>query len=200
MVMDLAVLRAEEERKSGMDSYLDECISTIAIMKGDQQASEALSNLYGKTSTAVFGYALSFLKNRQDAEDVLHDCYVQIYQSADQYRSNNKPMAWILTIARNLCMQKFRRDSKVVDLPTDDWEFYLESKEGMSVEEKLLVKQCMSGLPTEDLQIIILHAVCGYKMKEISEMMGIPLSTVLSKHARSIKKLKQSLEEESRYE
>ena len=195
MVMDLAALRAEEERKSGMDIYLDECIAKIA-----NKSADALSDLYGTTSTAVFGYALSILKNRQDAEDVLHDCFVQIYQSAAQYRSSGKPMAWILTITRNLCMQKFRRDSKVIDLPSDDWEFYLESKEGMSVEEKLLVKKCMSSLPTEDLQIIILHAVAGYKMKEIAEMLGIPLSTVLSKHSRSIKKLKQSLEEESRDE
>ena len=56
----------------------------------------------------------------------------------------------------------------------------------------------MRGLPTEDLQIVVLHAVAGYKMKEIAEMLGIPLSTVLSKHSRSLKKLKQSLEEESR--
>lgn len=193
MVMDLAALRAEEERKSGMDAYLDECIAKIA-----EKSSDALSDLYGKTSTAVFSYALSILKHRQDAEDVLHDCFVQIYNSANQYKSSGKPMAWILTITRNLCMQKFRRDSKVIDLPDDDWEIYLESKDDMSVEEKLLIKKCMRSLPTEDLQIIILHAVCGYKMREIAEMLGVPLSTVLSKHSRSIKKLRQSLEEESR--
>ena len=193
MVMDLAALRAEEERKSGMDAYLDECIAKIA-----EKSSDALSDLYGKTSTAVFSYALSILKHRQDAEDVLHDCFVQIYNSANQYKSSGKPMAWILTITRNLCMQKFRRDSKVIDLPDDDWEIYLESKDDMSVEEKLLIKKCMRSLPTEDLQIIILHAVCGYKMREIAEILGVPLSTVLSKHSRSIKKLRQSLEEESR--
>ena len=97
-------------------------------------------------------------------------------------------------------MHKFRRDSKVIDLPSDDWEAYLESKEGMSVEEKLIVRKCMSSLPTEDLQIVLLHAVAGYKLREIAEMLGISLSTVLSKHSRSIKKLKQSLEEESRNE
>lgn len=193
MVMDLAALRAEEERISGMDAYLDECIAKIA-----EKSSDALSDLYGKTSTAVFSYALSILKHRQDAEDVLHDCFVQIYNSANQYKSSGKPMAWILTIARNLCMQKFRRDSKVIDLQDDDWEIYLESKDDMSVEEKLLIKKCMRSLPTEDLQIIVLHAVCGYKMREIAEMLGVPLSTVLSKHSRSIKKLRQSLEEESR--
>ena len=195
MVMDLAALRAEEEKISGMDAYLDECIAKIA-----NKSADALPDLYRETSTAVFGYALSILKSRHDAEDVLHDAFVQVYQSAGQYRSSGKPMAWILTITRNLCMQKFRRDSKVIDLPSDDWEFYLESKEGMSVEEKLLVKKCMSSLPTEDLQIVILHAVAGYKMKEIAEMLGIPLSTVLSKHSRALKKLRQSLEEESRDE
>ena len=200
MVMDLAALRAEEESKSGMDAYLDECIAKIANGRGKEGAAEALSELYRETSTAVFGYALSILKNSHDAEDVLHDLFVQVYQSAHQYKSSGKPMAWILTITRNLCMQKFRRDSKVIDIPNEDWEFFLESKEGLTVEEKLLLRKCLSGLPTEDLQIVILHAVAGYKMKEIASMLGISISTVLSKHSRSIKKLKQSLEEESRDE
>lgn len=195
MVMDLAALREQEEKESGMDTYLDECIAKIA-----DKSADALSELYRETSTAVFAYALSILKQRQDAEDVLHDCYVQIYQSAGQYKSSGKPMAWVLTITKNLCMQKFRRDSKVIDLPEDDWEIYLESKEGMTVEDKLLIKSCMRRLPTEDLQIVVLHAVAGYKMKEISDMLGIPLSTVLSKHSRAIKKLRQSLEEESQDE
>lgn len=200
MVMDLAALRAEEESKSGMDAYLDECIAKIANRNPGSMASGALSDLYRETSTAIFAYALSILKHRQDAEDVLHDCFVQIYNSAGQYKSSGKPMAWILTITRNLCLQKFRRDAKVIDLPDDDWEVYLEAKEGMSVEERLLIKSCMRNLPTEDLQIIILHAVAGYKMKEISGMLGLPLSTVLSKHSRAIKKLRQSLEEEAQDE
>lgn len=50
--------------------------------------------LYRSTSGAVFAYALSVLKNRQDAEDVLHDCYVNIYQTAQAYRSEGKPMQW----------------------------------------------------------------------------------------------------------
>lgn len=196
MVMDLAALREAEERISGMDAYLDECIAKIA----NNKSADALSDLYRETSTAVFGYALSILKNRHDAEDVMHDLYVQIYQSAEQYKSSGKPMAWILTITRNLCMQKFRRDSKVIDLPSDDWEMYLESKEGMSVEEKLIIRKCMSSLPTEDLQIVVLHAVAGYKIKEIAEMLGLPLSTVLSKHSRALKKLRQSFGEETRDE
>ena len=191
MVIDLTALGAEQVIEDVKDTYLDDCISKIA-----SKNTEALSALYRKTSAAVFGYALSLLKNRQDAEDVLHDCYVQIYQSAGQYKSDGKPMAWIFTITRNLCMQKFRRGSKVIDLPEDDWEIYLDETENLSVEEKLIFKKCMRGLPTEDLQIVILHAVAGYKMKEIAGMMGKPLSTVLSKYSRSLKKLKQSLEEE----
>ena len=195
MVMELTAYREPREKESGMDAHLDNCIAKIA-----EKSAEALSDLYRETSTAVFAYALSILKHRQDAEDVLHDCFVQIYQSADQYRSSGKPMAWILTITRNLCMQKFRRESKVIDLPEDDWEKYLETREGMSVEDKHIIKACMRKLPTEDLQIVLLHAVAGYKMREIAEMLGIPISTVLSKHSRAIRKLKQSLEEESQNE
>ena len=54
---------------------------------------EALAEIYHLTSAAVFGFALSILKNMQDAEDVLHDTYLRIYAAAGGYKSMGKPMA-----------------------------------------------------------------------------------------------------------
>ena len=70
--------------KSDAD-LLEKCISEMA--KGDK---EALATLYGKTKDAVYAYALSVLKNTHDAEDVLHDCYVNIFTSAHLYKNSGK--------------------------------------------------------------------------------------------------------------
>ena len=64
------------------DASLDRCLSGIA-----DEDPAALEELYRLTSAPVYGYALSFLKNAQDAEDVLHDCFVNVYVSAKGYDS-----------------------------------------------------------------------------------------------------------------
>ena len=103
-------MEPETPRVSGADE-LDRCIERVAMCDRD-----AFAVLYRSTSGAVFAYALSVLKNRQDAEDVLHDCYVNIYQTAQAYRSEGKPMAWIMTVTRNLCLHKLRERSRRAEL------------------------------------------------------------------------------------
>lgn len=80
--------------------HLDELIEKIAA--GDR---DALASLYEQTNKSVYGFALSILKDTHDAQDVLQDCYLHIYSAAGSYRSQGKPMAWILTITRNLCLK-----------------------------------------------------------------------------------------------
>ncbi len=64
-------------------------------------------------------------------------------------------------------------------------------------EEAVALEQAMKVLGDQERQILILHAVTGLKHREIAEMLGMPLATVLSKYARSLKKLKKALEEDS---
>ena len=63
-------------------SKIDAYINRIAT-----NDKEALGELYHITSASVYGFALSILKNMQDAEDVLHDTYLKIYTSASGYKS-----------------------------------------------------------------------------------------------------------------
>lgn len=155
-------MEPETPRVSGADE-LDRCIERVAMCDRD-----AFAVLYRSTSGAVFAYALSVLKNRQDAEDVLHDCYVNIYQTAQAYRSEGKPMAWIMTVTRNLCLHKLRA--------------------------------CMEQLGGEERRIFLLHAVAGFKHREIAEFMELPLATVLSKYSRAVKKMRKYLEEAELYD
>lgn len=176
-----------EEDADSLDAYLAE----IA-----QKNAAALASLYDRTSASVYGFALSILKNVHDAEDVLHDCYVTIYAAAEGYRSVGKPMAWILTITRNLCRQKLREYQKTAELPPEDWERYLDTRDDVSCDDKLVIAACMSRLSDEERQIVVLHAAAGFKHREIAALTDLPLSTVLSKYNRALKKLKTFLSEE----
>lgn len=151
----------------------------------------ALEEFYEKTSASVYGFALSFLKNAQDAEDVMHDLYVLIWTSADKYHAQGKSMAWVLTITRNLCLQKLREYQKRSDIPQEDWEAYVSGNEKMSSEDKLILSESLKSLSEEERQIIVLHAVWGFRHREIGKLLELPLSTVLSKYHRALQKLRK---------
>ena len=73
---------------------------------------DALAALYQCTRTAVYGLALSYLKNAQDAQDLTQDVYVQVWDCAAQYRPIGSPMGWLLTVCRSLCLMRLRREER----------------------------------------------------------------------------------------
>ena len=77
----------------------------LRMAEGDN---DAFRDLYEQTSSAVYGFALSILRNVHDAENVMHDAYIRIHRSAAAYQPKGKPMAWILTIVRNLCYTRLK--------------------------------------------------------------------------------------------
>lgn len=170
---------------------IDKCIYEIA--NGNDAALEQLYNL---TYKIVYAYALSVTKNRFDAQDVTHDCFVRIFESAHKYSSNGKPMAWILTVAKNFCYSRFRDRSKVADVPDEDLDRYFADNTSMSVEDVMLVKYCLTQLSDEERTIVVLHAMSGLKHRDIAAQTELPLAMVITKYHRALKKLKIILQGE----
>ncbi len=170
------------------DELIEACIFSVA--DGDNSC---LEQLYTATSVQIYSFALSMLKNSHDAEDVMHDVYMSIIASASSYKKQGKPMAWVFTITRNLCLMKLRQRSKNADYCTENWEDTFAVATGLSPEDTVILKACLSLLPEEELRIVILHAVSGFKHREIAKLLNMPLPTVLSKYNRTIKKLKKLL-------
>ena len=170
-----------------LDNYLKE------IENGNK---EALSSLYTDTKTAVYGYILSILKNKHLAEEALHDTYVKIWESSYLYKSNNKPLAWIFTIAKNISLMKIRKEKNHSDI--DDLNEVLNSKE-TNIDDRLFLSYLFSKVSDEERTIVILHVVSGFKHHEIAKILDIPLGTVLSKYKRTMEKLR-NIDKEDSYE
>lgn len=159
-----------------------------AIGRGDMSA---LAALYRGVCSGVYSYALSVLKNRHDAEDVLQDTFLEISRSAESYKSMGKPMAWIITIARNLCLMRLRERQRYSDTPIED---ITAADTAASPEDMAMIRTVIESLGDDEREIIILHALSGLKHREIAQILDMPLSTVLSKYQRTVKKLKILLE------
>ncbi len=155
---------------------------------------EAFCTLYQQTKSAVFTYALSLLRNQADAEDAMQDTYLKIRSAAHLYRPEGKPMAWIFTITRNVCLMKMRQQNHFASFPVEEAPEALDFQQIEDIEDRIVLKTAFEVLSEDECQIIFLHAVTGFKHRQISEFLNIPLSTVLSKYRRGLKKLKSELE------
>lgn len=168
---------------------LDRCLARMA-----QDDTSALGRLYELTSRAVYGYALSLAKNAHDAEDIMQETFVRAHLGAGQYRSSGKPMAWLLRIARNLALMKLRDSKRNVTMSPEDWMEEFADRPDFTSEDAVTLQQLMDTLTDEEREIVTLHALTGFKHREIAEMMDLALPTVLSKYHRALKKLKSTLQ------
>ena len=188
--MFLLSIPAEPVSSSKQAERLDNYI--LGIAKGD---TEALAGLYESTHTAVYGFALSLCKNVPDAEDVLQDVFVQIWNAAEQYTPAGKPMAWIFTITRNLALLCLRQKNKMIPFSAEDLQEHLEEISQVTSDDRIVLEALLKSLQDTERQILVLHALSGMKHREIASLLQIPLPTVLSKYHRAVKKLGKIMKE-----
>mgnify|MGYP004553796797 FL=1 len=155
---------------------------------------EALAALYQRTRTAVYGLALSYLRNAHDAQDLTQDVYVQVWDCAALYRPTGSPMGWLLAVCRNLCLMRLRREERHAALSEEEWDAIPMQECGLDTEERVLLQNALESLGEEERRIVLLHAVTGLKHREIAALLELALPTVLSKYHRALKKMRSCLE------
>ena len=155
---------------------------------------DALAELYRRTRTAVYGFALSYLKNAQDAQDLTQDVYVRVWDCAEQYRPTGSPMGWLLTVCRNLCLMRLRREKRNVALSEKEWDAVPAQESDLDADERVLLQHALAALGEEERRVVLLHAVTGMKHREIAALLELPLATVLSKYHRALKKMRAYLD------
>jgi RNA polymerase sigma factor, sigma-70 family len=166
----------------------------IETSKGDLTS---LEELYKDLRPAVFGLALSILRSKTLAEDVLQDTFVRIKAASSYYRPGTNGRAWILKIARNLAISILR--SRNHEIYGDE----VESLKSCGIDymqnslDSIMLKEALFKLDDQERQIVLLHAVKDFKHREIAQITGIPLGTVLWKYRRAIIKMGNLLKTES---
>jgi len=192
--MSLPSSDVEQESKKTSSSIQDEQIeSLIAGITDPISYTGAMEQLYQLIRVPVYSFALSLVKNPYDAEDILHDTLLSVCHAAPNYQPNGKPMAWIITIARNHAYNRLRQQKHLADIPDDSLDTYLQDNQTVTPEDRIVLEQCLTALSDTERQIVVMHAVSGIKHRQIAEILSLPLPTVLSKYNRALKKLRKKL-------
>jgi RNA polymerase sigma-70 factor (ECF subfamily) len=137
--------------------------------------------------------------DEHDAQDVVQDAVLRALRYFDGYRDGDA-RAWLLTIVRNCCLtwqRRHRGDRLVVPFADDVAERIRDPHEAemLAIErsERAMLERAVAALPTEFREVIVLREVEGLSYKEISEVVGVPMGTVMSRLARARKRLASEL-------
>ena len=185
-------LQTTKEENARRSQELEQLL--LQVGQGDR---EAFARLYSLTRGAVYALALTLLHDAHEAQDVAQDAFVRVWERASGYRPQGSPMAWLLTVARNQALSRLRQGGRRVELDEEAWNAIPAQAPDVSPEDRQVLQEALAGLGAEERQIVLLHAVAGLKHREIARLLEQPLSTVLSKYHRGLKKLRALMKGES---
>lgn len=148
---------------------------------------------------AAYNLARWLTRSNQDAEDVVQEAYLRALKSFDSFLGGDG-RAWLLTIVRNTCYTWLRQNRANEPDAVFDEEIHSGEDNGSTPETLLLesldsqsVKQALEELPLEFREVLIMRELEGLSYREIANVAGLPLGTVMSRLARGRKRLHQRL-------
>jgi RNA polymerase sigma factor (sigma-70 family) len=166
---------------------IDGCI------RGQRASQDAL---YKKFSSLLFGICLRYARNRMEAQDVLQEVFVKVYNNIRSYNNEGSFEGWLRRIAVNTSITNYRKNLKHayqadVDelIRTNDEPMHFEDLE-FTAEEMML---CIENLPLGYKTVFNLYVVEGFMHKEISDMLGIDVNTSKSQLSRAKTYLQREL-------
>jgi RNA polymerase sigma-70 factor (ECF subfamily) len=160
----------------------------------------------------LFSAALRMTRNPADAEDLVQETYLRAYRGFSGFEEGNNLRAWMYRILTNTFINSYRKKQREpVTVQEDDLdEWYLFDKLGESGVEPSAEAEVIRSMPDEDVQkalealpegfrlAVLLADVEGFSYKEIAQILGIPIGTVMSRLHRGRRALEKALWERVR--
>lgn len=166
--------------------------------KGRREATEAFTILYDRYGEPLLNYFFRMLwKDREKAEDFVHDLFSKVYEKCHQYDSSRKFKTWLYSIANNMCKNEYKKQSVRSNTSTGV-EPYAEivGKEEDDVNKKTHLsifkeefKTAIAELDEKHSTVFTLRHLQGLSIKEIAEAISISEGTVKSRLFHATKKL-----------
>lgn len=172
------------------------------VAAGDR---DAFARLYDRFSRPLFSVALRVLNDRREAEDIVHDVFVALWEKSGGFESNRgSAFAWCVTMTRNRAIDRVRARKRRGELlsesvPSDLGYEVNESAGGDSAEDlwgkekAAAVRTALANLPTEQRAALQLAYFSGLTQQEIAEKLSEPLGTVKARIRRGLLKLREFL-------
>ena len=174
--------------------------SDILLLKAIAARDEAaLAQLYDRYDRILFGLLMRILNNREEAEDVLQETFIQVWRKAADFdETRGRPFTWLVTLARSRAIDRLRTlasrervaeararevSEEISDAATD----------ALKSEQRGLVSDALAKLPDEQKRPIMLAYFDGLTQSEIATRLGAPLGTVKTRMRTGMIRLRELL-------
>lgn len=161
---------------------------------------EALREVYRRTSAKLFGVCLRICPERADAEDILQDVYLTVWNRAASFDpARASPITWLVALTRNRAIDRLRASGR---RPTAQLDLASEVADDRPDAEAILLADsedarivtCIETLATSEATMIRTAFFDGATYAEIAERSAMPLGTVKSRIRRALLKLRECLQ------
>ncbi|MBL8565803.1 MAG: sigma-70 family RNA polymerase sigma factor [Hyphomicrobiaceae bacterium] len=181
---------------SRQTSQLDELIARVA----NGRDREAFAELFRSYAPRLKSYMMRQGTDSGTAEELVQETLLAVWRKAALYSGEKgSPTTWIFTIARNLRIDRLRREVPWQALPEGHDETPSDDTapdEALSLDERQTrVRSAMADLPPEQLEIVRLAFVDGLSQSEIADRLRIPLGTVKSRMRLAYHKMRGTVED-----
>jgi RNA polymerase sigma-70 factor (ECF subfamily) len=171
-----------------------------ALARGDL---DAVACLYDRYASMLLVLSLRIVRERSEAEDVIHDAFITMNERASQYAADRgSVVAWLVTLVRNLSIDRTRRrDRRGVILrrvAVEDTRPLTPDPEALlgDATMRARVRRALQALPEVQRLTLEVAFFEGLSYPEIAEREGVPLGTIKSRAARAIASLREAFEAE----
>ena len=164
---------------------------------------EAFNQLVRQWETRIFNLAWRFLGNREDAQDVMQETFLSVFQSLAGLREPRSFPTWIYRITLNHCRARWRARQPVISLdqPSPEGDggegaltAVLQTPSGAErVEAADLIRKAIAGISEDHRAAIILKEYLGLSLEEVAVVMDCPLSTAKSRLYHGLRGVQRNL-------
>lgn len=172
----------------------------VELLKGVASQDEAaLAALYDRYRVILFGLLVRILNNREEAEDVLQEVFLQVWRRAADFDENRgRPFTWLVTLARSRGIDRLRtlaaRERVAVAGAKDEAEAVSDAaSDAFRSEQRGLVTTALAQLADEQQHPLMLAYFDGLTQTEIAARLGAPLGTVKTRMRTGMMKLRELL-------
>jgi len=181
----------------------DRAVEIALLERITQRERAAFEELYARYVNILYATALKFVREESDAQDVVQDVFIQVWDKAKMYDpSKGKPLTWVLTLVRNRSIDRIRaiqrrvrlRDEFEAETVTDESAWARESLSRVEAgEQGRTLRAAVNQLSPQQKKVIELAYFGGLTQIEIAEKLGEPLGTVKARARRGLLKLKEMI-------
>lgn len=166
----------------------------IALKKKEFRREDSFLSLVTKNQEKLYRIAYSYVKNKDDALDIVQESVYKAYISYHKVKEKRYENTWLVRIVINTSIDFLKKNNKVIALDMGYMENMKDSK-SENIHTKVIVEEALDKLNEKQKTVVILRYFEDMKLEDIASILDAPVSTIKTTLYRALKDMKVNLKE-----